>query len=214
MGEVSACFSHEVMNPLASLKGYIRLIEQLVPEDHPIRSQLAGLKQNSDRIEDLARSMLNFGRSRTRKVERCKVADLVGEALQFVRPSLQYSGVSVDVKVGGDCPDVAVEQWQIVHALVNLLQNAVDAMAGLYDRRLTVAAGYDTGFVIISVTDTGRGISPADLRRVFTPFFTTKGDKGTGLGLYVTRRAVEEHSGAIALKTGEQGTVFRIGLPA
>ena len=213
MGEVSACFSHEVMNPLASLKGYIRLMEQLVPEDHPIRSQLTGLRQNAERIEDLARAMLHFGRDRVRKLEGCRPSDLVLEAMEFAQPHLQYAHVHANVILEPHCPEVVVERSQIVHALVNLLQNAVDSMANLVDRRLTVAAGYADGFVIISITDTGHGIRPEDIPRVFTPFFTTKGEKGSGLGLYITRRVVEEHSGAIALQTGERGTVFRIGLP-
>jgi signal transduction histidine kinase len=158
--------------------------------------------------------MLDFVRKRERVFDRCNVAVLIREAIEFAAPYLRASGAVVEVALEADCPPVVIERWQIVHALVNLLQNSVDAMMDVAFRKIRVSAEYSQGFVIIGVADTGKGIPPADRARLFQPFFTTKGEKGSGLGLYIVRRAIEEHAGALALETSERGTVFRIGLPA
>lgn len=213
LGELSACFSHEVMNPLTSLKGYVRLIEQVIPEDDPIRPHLIGLQRNSKRIEDMAKTMLGFSRKRNRELESCKAEDLICEAVRFVQPRLQNPMIQLEVRVEDHTPQVVVERWQIVHALVNLLQNSIDAIDRSQKRQITVLARYEDGFVRFSVSDTGSGIPIQFVSRIFVPFFSTKGEQGNGLGLYITRRAVEEHRGTITLQTGENGSVFTICIP-
>src|SRR5262249_48340951 len=104
-------------------------------------------------------------------------------------------------------------RWQIVQAIVNLLQNAADAMASVDRRVLSISSGIEQNRLQITVSDTGTGIPPATRSRVFEPFFTTKGDRGTGLGLYITKQVVEEHGGTVSVQTGNGGTSFVISLP-
>src|SRR5207253_2714180 len=98
-------------------------------------------------------------------------------------------------------------------ALVNILQNAAEAMLTCDQRTLTLNVSRAENDIRILIKDSGRGISDEDLPRVFTPFFTTKGDRGTGLGLYITRKIIDEHHGSITIQTGSAGTTFVLSLP-
>ena len=101
----------------------------------------------------------------------------------------------------------------MIQALVNLLQNAADAMIDQSKRVLSITAKIETGRMRISVSDTGTGISAGNLPHIFEPFFTTKGERGTGLGLHITKQVVTDHGGTIDVQTDDCGTTFVISLP-
>jgi two-component system C4-dicarboxylate transport sensor histidine kinase DctB len=161
----------------------------------------------------MSKSMLDFSRKREKKREVCTVEELIVEAIRFVQPRFAKPERPVDVNIQPDCPEIHVEKWRIVHALVNLLNNASDAVDGCLTRIVTLSARSEGGFIFLSVSDTGNGIPPEIVDRVFHPFFTTKGERGNGLGLYITRLTVEEHCGTITLQTNENGTTFTMCLP-
>ena len=213
IGELTACFAHETTNPLMLIRGHLRLIEENLPENHPIRLNFEVIDRASRRIEDMAKRLLDFSRKRKLKSERCDVSLLINESLSFVQPYLQGQNVEVQLNIDSRLPQVRLDRWRLVQALVNLFQNAADAMSQSDLRILRVSAECETGRLRISVADTGHGILPADQQRVFEPFFTTKGERGTGLGLYVTKRVVEEHGGTIRVQTTDRGATFVISLP-
>ena len=93
------------------------------------------------------------------------------------------------------------------------LQNAADAMADVEKRVLSIRTRVQDEFLHISVSDTGTGIPAANVREIYEPFFTTKGERGTGLGLFITKQVVEEHHGSIEVETSNRGTTFSISLP-
>ncbi len=213
LGELSACFAHEVTNPLMLIRGHLRFVGETLAADHPMRANFEVIDRASVRIEELAKRMLDFSRKRTRRTERCDTAELISDALRFLQPYFRTSFIDLQIQVDPQMPMIKVERWQMVQAFVNLFQNAADAMVNVDRRVLTVQAGLDKGQVQISISDTGTGIAKAAETKIFEPFFTTKGDRGTGLGLYITKQVIEEHHGTLNVRSNERGTTFVISLP-
>jgi signal transduction histidine kinase len=217
IGELALCFSHDVRNPLSVVLGHAQMMRLSLPVDDPIRIQLDGIERHGLLIKGMTDNILNFGRKRGKTKDRCAPEELIQEAVRFVGPyfmDFNAPAIVVKIDVEGGCPHVAVDRWEMIHVLVNLLNNAADAMSQTRQRLVTLTAQRETvGTIRISVADTGSGIAAEDAGRVFTPFFSTKGEYGNGLGLYIARNTVEEHGGTIAMQTGEGGTVFTICLP-
>lgn len=101
----------------------------------------------------------------------------------------------------------------MVQGVVNLLQNAADAMGDQSKRILSVTARVEGNQMRVAISDTGTGIAAANVPHIFEPFFTTKGDRGTGLGLYITKQVIADHGGTIDVLSGDRGTTFVISLP-
>jgi len=217
IGELALCFSHEVRNHLTSVIGHAYMGEQALPQGDPVRSHLESVTRNSLRMKGMIGAMLDFGRKREKTDERCAPEELIREAVRIVTPYFQdyrHPEIVVRIDVECGCPKVAVARWEMIHALVNLLTNAADAMSRSRQRLLTISAQPEnSGTVRFTVSDTGSGIDPEDAGRVFAPFFTTKGERGNGLGLFIVRSTVEHHGGSITLQTGSGGTAFTICLP-
>jgi len=217
IGELALSFSHEAKSPLTVVICSAQMMQQSLPEDDPNRIQLDSIARNGLRVKGMADSILNFGRKRQKTTDRCAPEDLIREALCFVAPYFadnQSPKIVVQIDVECGCPRIAVDRWEMIHVLVNLFSNAADAMAQSRQRLLKVSAKREgQRMVRITVSDTGSGIPEEHVARVFTPFFTTKGERGNGLGLYIVRSTIENHGGSIALQTGEGGTVFTICMP-
>ena len=213
IGELSACFAHEVTNPLMLIKGHIRFLGETLPAGDPLRANFEVIERASQRIEELAKCMLDFSRRRSPQTQPCELAELISDALRFVQPYLRTQFIDVQVHLDTRLRLINLDRWQIIHALVNLLQNAADSMMGVDQRVLSITGRIAEGAMRIAISDTGIGIAPTDLRRIFEPFFTTKGERGTGLGLFITRQVVEAHRGSITVETSNRGTIFVISLP-
>jgi len=213
MGELSASFAHEVANPLTLIRGHIRFIEETLQPDDPIRANFDVIVRASRRIEEMARRMLDFSKKRPRRIETFNLADLISDAIRFVQPYYRPTFLDVQVQVDAQLSPIRGDRWQIMQAVVNIIQNATDAMAGVERRVLTIKADLDRRHIRIVISDIGPGIRPEHIGKIFEPFFTTKGDRGTGLGLYVTRQIIEQHHGTVDVQTGDRGTSFVISLP-
>jgi signal transduction histidine kinase len=213
IAELSACFAHEVTNPLTLIRGHLRFVEESLTEDHPLRTNFEVIDRASRRIEEMAKRMLDFSRKRTPSTEPTDIAELIADALRFVQPYFQTQYVDVQVHLEPDLPLVALDRWQVIQAIVNLLHNAADAMTDQESRVLSVTARVEEGQMRIAISDSGTGIAHANLAQIFDPFFTTKGERGTGLGLYITKQVIEEHHGDITVHSGDRGTTFVISLP-
>jgi signal transduction histidine kinase len=213
IGQMSACFAHEVTNPLTLIRGHLRFVEERLPADDPLRIHFDVIDRASRRIEEMSRKMLDFSRKRERRTEPVDLAEVISDALKFVQPFMRGHLVDIQAQIEPDLPPVPIDRWQMAQALVNLLQNAGDAMAETNSRVLSITAGRQGTQLRVAVSDTGPGITPANMRRLFEPFFTTKGERGTGLGLYITRQVIEDHRGTINVHTGHHGTSFVISLP-
>ena len=217
IGELALCFSHEVRNPLTALIGNAYMVQQSLPEGDPTRMHLDNVYRNGMRMKGMIDSMLDFGRKREKSKDCCAPEELINEAVRAVGPyfeDFKRPPIVLQVDVENGCPKVSIARWEMVHVLVNLLTNAADAMSQSRQRLVTISAQReDQGIVRFRVADTGSGIPSENVGRVFAPFFTTKGERGNGLGLYIARSTVEHHGGSISLQTSGGGTVFTVCLP-
>jgi two-component system NtrC family sensor kinase len=213
IGELSSCFAHEVTNPLTMIKGHLRFIDESLAADHPLRANFEVVERASRRIEEIARRMLDFSKKKTGGVCPCELGDLIPEALRFFEPYSRTNFIDVQLDISPDLPIIFADRGQILQVIINLLQNAADAMAESNRRVLCVRAEADRDRVRISISDIGVGIAPENLPKIFEPFFTTKGAQVTGLGLYITKQVIEEHRGEIEVQTDSCGSTFVISLP-
>lgn len=228
IGETVAILSHSIKNILQGLRGGADVVEMgLKKDDLKIaRGGWGILKRNIDRITALTLNMLAYARRRTPEFELTKVGPLIEECAQLLHDQCAAREVALLIDADPDLPPIMIDQSLIHQALVNLMGNAVEAVEAKTGV-VTVRAGFIPAVpaqqgrpaqrpaVRIDVIDNGPGIPPERHERIFQPFQTTKGLRGTGLGLVVTKRIVEEHQGRIVLQSRPgAGSAFSVILPA
>lgn len=225
MGQTVASLSHSIKNILQGLSGGADLVEMgLKRADLAISRQGWGiLRRNLDRIAGLTTNMLAFSRQRQVEVEFTPLRPLVEECAQLLEGVCEQKGVVLMVDAEDEMPPVPVDPSLVHQALMNLLTNALEAVPD-GTGRITVRLHYDEpdsrgpgtpGEAQVMVIDNGPGIPKDRQASIFEPFQTSKGVRGTGLGLAVTKRVVEDHGGRIVLESHEgKGSTFRIVLPA
>jgi len=213
LGELTAGLAHEFRNGLATIHGYARLIdpERLQDKD---RQYLAGLRQETDALQQVVTNFLSFARPAQLALSRVPLRAIAERAADDVRGEVSSRGG--EVLVDGDFGDVDGDDVLLRQAVSNLVRNAVEACAAAGRPPRIVLAGRvdrDQRLARLAVIDNGPGIDPAARDRIFRPFFTTKRD-GTGLGLALVQKIVVTHNGKIAAgSTREGGASFEIALP-
>ncbi len=221
LGQMAAGLAHEIRNPLGSIQLYASLLERDLV-DSPKQFQLVQKISRGVRLLDgLVGDVLIFARPSDPRRERVILGQALDEVIELVSPRLRQAGVAL--RVEADCRNV--ELWadarQLQQILMNVLSNALeaareDAGDGGKGAWVSVAAGLDGEAgedLVITIADSGPGIDPDLLNRIFNPFFTTR-DSGTGLGLAIVHQLVEAHGGSItAGRHAEGGAVFSIRLP-
>jgi signal transduction histidine kinase len=213
-GQMAASVAHQIGTPLNLISGYVQMLRANHEGASPEGERLATIQEQIGRVTGIVQSLLDETRRPALALQPTPPGDLLEGLADLVRPSLLGRGIDLDLHVAPGLPPVCADRAQLEQGLLNLVTNAVDAMPE--GGRLTLAARADDGQVALVVTDTGAGISPADLARVFEPLYTTKPrGKGTGLGLPIVREIVEAHGGTVRLdsRAGE-GTTAVVRLPA
>ncbi|AKT36651.1 sensor histidine kinase [Chondromyces crocatus] len=215
IGKMAAHITHEIRNPLSSIGLNLELLEEEIAklqEGRESAQLVSAIRAEVDRLSRIAEQYLSVARRPRPQRQPERLQDLIEELTAFVGPELERAHVALRVETDDREVDVLVDEAQLRQALLNLIRNAREAMP--QGGSITIAVHHLANSAEISVDDTGPGI-PEELRAsVFDPFFTTK-QRGTGLGLAVTREIIESHEGTIvceALTAG--GTRFRITLPA
>jgi len=219
VGEWAASLAHEIKNPLAGIKGSVEALLQEPNISDEDRSLVARAVDEIKRIELLLKSLLNFAKPPQLQLMPTDLNDLLEKTISFsLKHPLLSAKSSAAIKVLRDfehgLPETMADPMQLQQVFLNLLLNAIEAMPD--GGALTVKTSYNhsSNSIDIAIADTGKGIGPQMLDRIFQPFFTSK-RKGTGLGLAITRRLVEEHGGKIDVEsTPERGTVFNVSLQA
>ncbi len=213
VGLLASGIAHEVNTPLTGISSYTQMLLQERTPDDPEYSILKKIEQQAFRAAGIASSLLNFSRQREGDYQLLDVADMVGETLELFEPHLRGRRIDLARRLDGSLPRVNGNRGRLQQVLMNLLLNAVDAMPR--GGTITVAARAVSGRVRIEVSDTGIGISPEHLDKIYDPFFTTKPrGQGTGLGLSVSYGIVKEHSGTLAAESSPgEGSRFIISLP-
>ncbi|EYF06715.1 sensor histidine kinase [Chondromyces apiculatus] len=214
IGKMAAHITHEIRNPLSSIGLNLELLEEEIArmqEGRESSQLLSAIRAEVDRLSRIAEQYLSVARRPRPQLEPERLQDLVEEFTAFVLPELQRSQITLRVEADASAPEVRVDEAQLRQALLNLVRNAREAMSN--GGTIVIAIHQRDDSAEITIDDTGPGI-PEELRAsVFDPFFTTK-QRGTGLGLAVTRDIIASHGGTITCEARETGgTRFRITLP-
>lgn len=221
IGEMVDSVAHEVNNPAAvALSRCDYVLEELENGGMPaeeLRQDLATVKNQIQRIVGITQQLLRFSRRLPYQPRAVSMQEAVQNALDLLGPRLRSHSVEISTEMPQELPPVWGDPQQIEQVLINLLQNAVDAIEDKGRIRITAEERQAEGrrFVLIAVEDSGRGIPPADLSHIFEPFFTTKAQgKGTGLGLAICHRILRRHGGKIEVdsKPG-RGSRFTVWFP-
>jgi PAS domain S-box-containing protein len=219
MGELAASVAHELNNPLATISLRAELLIGQLAADDPNRQSLLLIEQEIERMAALVSNLLLFSRRSHQQISTINIVEELQNSLEFMNYHLRSHRIDVATDFAKDLPTVQADTQQLRQVFLNLLTNASDAMPDggtLTVRAKQQALGTGAPAVVIEFADSGVGVEPEDLPKLWEPFFTTKPEgKGTGLGLPICRRTVEEHGGIIEIEslTGK-GTTVRIILPA
>jgi signal transduction histidine kinase len=211
LGELATGLAHEIRNPLAGIAGVFEIIGRDLPSTSPARAVVKDVRQEIARINHIVTDLLQTARPHPPRVRKSDLNTTVEHAVMLGR--LQAAAKSMEVVFTRDptLPDVEHDSDQFHQVVLNLLLNALQATEGQGKVVVTVKSRGE--FAVVEVADNGRGIAPEHLPNIFRPFYTTKGD-GTGLGLSLAQRIVEDHHGKIDVTSVVgQGTTFAVLLP-
>jgi PAS domain S-box-containing protein len=219
MGELAASIAHELNNPLATVALRVEFLGNQLPANDPRHAAVDVIAQEVERMASLVSNLLVFSRRSHPQISTVDLREELSNSLDFVHYHLRNRKINIVKEFDEALPTVQADRQQLRQVFLNLMTNASDAM--VEGGTLTVRArrgesrnGNST--VVMEVSDTGTGIKPENMPRLWESFFTTKPEgKGTGLGLPICRRTIEEHRGTIEIESQFGiGTTVRIALPA
>jgi len=198
LGQLVAGVAHELNNPLAAVIGYADLLTEEA-SDPALRQKLDSLFREAQRMKRIIQNLLRFARQSTTMQSTARVEPIVREVLMLREYHMQSHGVEIVTQIEPDLPEVAISEDELKQILLNIFNNAVDAVHSLPQKKIEIECAHQNDKVIIRFEDNGPGF--ADINRAFDPFYTTKAvGKGTGLGLSICYGMVKEHGGEIFLK--------------
>ena len=211
LGEMATGLAHEIRNPLAGIAGVIEIIGRDLPSTSPARAVVKDVRQEITQINRILTDLLETARPHPPQICRSNLNTTVEHTVMLARQQVLSRPIKIELQGAPDLPEVEHDSDQIHQVLLNLLLNAVQAIEGA--GTVHVEIGSRGGYASVVVSDTGRGIPAQLLPNIFRPFFTTKGN-GTGLGLSLARRIVEEHHGRIEVSSVVgKGSRFEVLLP-
>lgn len=221
LGEMSAGLAHEFKNALATLQGYVQLL-QSQELDAQANNTAASLLNEVRNLSELVTSFLNFARPQPLQLDEVNLGELIDNCAGELGPLFSSREIQLSIHrpqpagpSGSTIPEtIRADERMLRQALLNLIRNAAEAIPeGKLDGRVEVTTGRENDGLLIEIKDTGEGIPPADLDRIFIPFFTTKAS-GHGVGLALAHRVITQHGGTLtAANSPERGAVFTVRLP-
>ena len=220
IGEMSARIAHEIRNPLATVGGFARSVLKK-PEPGRVETACNIIVEEVERLEGLLNNTLNFARPTQPRLQEVSLPELLHETHRMLASDLQNQQIVYRQHIVDGLPDIHLDVDQVKQVLINLLKNAIQAMPSGGNLQVAArlvpspawAANGSGEFVAIEIQDTGVGIEPEHMNQLFNPFFTTK-TYGTGLGLVISKKIVEDHRGMLTLESQPgEGTTVRILLP-
>jgi len=212
MGKLSASIAHEINNPLFGIQGCLeRILRRLPADDHDHRLVKLAV-QECQRIARLVQGMRDYHRPSDQTMSPVDLLEILDDVFLINRKYVQQNKVRLVRSLPEHLPKVTGTRDQLQMVFVNLMTNAVEAMPE--GGELTVSANQEKGNVVLTFTDTGRGIDPKALPRIFEPFFSTKAEvKGVGLGLSISYGIIKRHRGEIRVDSRPGRTAFQVVLP-
>ncbi len=218
IGRMAASVAHEINNPMAIINEKAGLLRDIISysDDFPQRQKVLGLvdsvENSVDRCSKVTHRLLGFARRMEVRKEHIDLEDLLKEVASFQSTEIRHKNIDVRFDIQDDLPAIESDRGQLQQVFLNIFNNAVAAVSnnGVVD----VSVATRKNEIVVAVTDNGVGISSDNLRNIFEPFFSTKGEFGTGLGLSITRDIVEKLGGQIDVESVvNKGTRFIITLP-
>ena len=211
LGELATGLAHEIRNPLAGIAGVIEIIGRDLPATSPARAMVKDVRLEINQINRILTDLLETARPHPPQMMRSNLNTTVEHAVMLARQQVLSQPIKIELQQAPDLAEVEHDSDQIHQVILNLLLNAVQASEGAGTVRVEIGSRDDCA--IVTVSDTGRGIPEQHLSQIFRPFFTTRGN-GTGLGLSLVRRIVDEHHGRINVTSVVgKGSKFEVLLP-
>jgi len=214
LGELATGLAHEIRNPLAGIAGVIEIVGRDLPASSPARAVVKDVREEIAQINRILTDLLGTARPRAAEMRSSDLNTTVEHAVMLARQQVLSKPIKIEFTPAPDLLEVEHDSDQIHQVLLNLLLNSVQAIEGVGTVRVAMhGKEAENEGAVITVSDTGRGIPSDLLPNIFRPFFTTKGN-GTGLGLSLARRIVEDHHGRIEVTSSSgKGTTFSITIP-
>ncbi len=211
LGELATGLAHEIRNPLAGIAGVIEIVGRDLPAASPARSVVKEVRLEIARINHIVTDLLQTARPHPPTVRKSDLNTTVEHAVMLGRQQALAKSVEITLQKDASLPEVEHDSDQIHQVLLNLILNSLQAMDA--NGKIAVTVKSQGKMATVEVADNGPGIAPEHMPNIFRPFFTTKGD-GTGLGLSLARRIVEDHQGRINVtSTIGRGATFAVLLP-
>ncbi len=211
IGKLAATVAHEFKTPLVTIGGHARRALRDINTPKFKMKDLEIIISEIDRLEKITSEILEYSRPSKFDIKTCSINNLVSESLEFLEHKLGNLGIKLKVRYADSDPRIAVDEKRFKQVMFNIIDNALDAMkSGMFLRVETRTLG---GYAVLDITDSGSGIPEENRDRIFTFFFTTKA-KGSGLGLPISKRIIEDHGGYIEFESKMNvGTTFSVYFP-
>jgi two-component system sensor histidine kinase HydH len=212
LGRLAGGVAHEIRNPLSSIKGLATYFGSKFAEESEDKESANVMVREVDRLNRVVSELLELARPSELKLKHADINELLAHSVRLVQQDAQAKNIEINLSTSDDVPLIQVDSDRLSQCLLNIYLNAIQAMGegGILSVKSLLRKN---GTVKVEIGDTGKGISPNDLKKVFDPYFTTK-PSGTGLGLAIVHKIIEAHQGNIKVEsTPGKGTVFSIVLP-
>ncbi len=218
MGQTIAVLSHHIKNILQGVRGGSYLIRMGLDEhkDDLIRQGWGIVERNQTRIYDLVMDMLNYSKDRVPVLQMADVNTVISDVIELAAARAEECGVSLEFRRGDDVPMAMFDEEGIHRAVLNIVSNAIDAVENVERGAVVIQTGYDKNadMLLVAVSDNGPGIPDDQRASIFNVFESSKGSRGTGIGLPVSRKILREHGGRVRVEGGPgQGTRFVLSWP-
>jgi len=213
VGRLAAGVAHEINNPLTGVLTFAHFLKDKKNNDESDQHDIDVIIQETTRVRDIIRGLLDFARQSPPVKAMINVNETIQQLLMLIKGQKEFRSITIKEEYGEKLPQILADKNQLQQVFLNLILNAGEAITG--QGTITITTSVKNKYVLITVSDTGCGISEEDMFKIFDPFFTTKPvGKGTGLGLSVSYGIVQQHGGEIHCESKQnEGTTFKIYLP-
>jgi PAS domain S-box-containing protein len=221
MGELTASLAHEILHPIASARNNaraaMRFLDMNPPNMAQVREALACIVRDADRGKDIVDRIRAHIKKAPPRNDRFDINEAIGEVIEMVRAPIEKNRVSVRTRLAAGLTSIWADRVQLQQVVLNLILNAIEAMGSVEERARMlsiISEQREPECILVAVHDSGPGIDPEHLQRVFEPFYTTK-TSGLGMGLSICRSIIDAHGGRLWADANEpHGAVFQFTLPA
>ena len=211
IGEMTAVVSHEIRNPLGIIKSSAQLLKNKMAKLDTGSNIPDIIVEESGRLDNIITGFLNFAKPKIPDLRPCMVEDIIEKNLAYLNPHIEEKNFNISKEIAQNLPEIMADNAMLYQAFLNILLNAFQSLED--NGCLTIKTVYNSGNIIINFIDNGEGIKKDILKKIWTPFFTSK-DSGTGLGLGIVKNIIEAHHGTIAISNAKpNGTNVEMILP-